>query len=356
MITNEQDEHPGIQGRQHTKTEYPPTSPASLLSWQDRVIFGTLNRDLADELAKRIEAAICKGVNSLPLLEEGQAKSFLTNTLMHKFLRNIDVLEAYCAHHVLTVRKFPLEKRKRVEQVSRYGSSVLDEISHIEQCKITNSSNVNTDGNIVRDDLTSRIPSQSNSVPSDRENISVQRQLSYLREELKNARNDRMELQVQQVSLHDAEMIANKIEIELTSNHATFANLTVLEKQNYQETDSDSAMQKQVTRVVSDGFTVHELTREAQAILSNLDRKRRERGKNSTEHTEEGDDDPFYKNFMPSVKKPRMSPEEAYHRHKEQLGLFVDTTNRDSAKHPNSTLRAIKDILATKQTNSLTSS
>jgi hypothetical protein len=271
-----------------------PTS----LSEQDDLVYGTLNHDLADVLAERIQDAVTKGLDDLPLFEdEGLTKSKLHDTLIHKFVRNIDVLEAYSAHHVLTLRPFPLAKRKRIVQVFLKGKESLEDISLATDREASSA--------------TANIPTR-NQLPSQQERTALQDELERLQDRLKKAKLERRNLLLQQRSLQRAEQLSSKVTETLESHHP----------------DTINPANQQVMAAVTDGNSLQELTAEAQTILEKLDRQKRGRTELQEEDNDD-DDDPFF--AKPMNKHPRLSLEEEYRRQRKQLGLLTDCTNHQNA-------------------------
>jgi hypothetical protein len=286
---------PDAAASPHLETD---SSVPTLLSEQDHVVFGRMNHELTDFLAGRIEETIQRTVmGGLPLLEDGPAKTQLQDTLVYKFVRNIDVLEAYCAQNVTTLRKYPPATRKRIVQVLRNGERVLD--------SLPTSPFIDSNNSI----LETSIPTKD-MLPSKSESKSLQDDLVNLQERLKAARSVRNDLLVQQKSLQRAQSITSRF-METLEKHRPMV-----------DTDASSSMvMQQVNAVVTDGNSVHQLTEEAQTILDKLNRQKRP----PASKADEEEYDPFFSETV--VKQPRLSLEEAYHQDRKHLGLLRDTTN-----------------------------
>ncbi|KAG7351743.1 hypothetical protein IV203_007791 [Nitzschia inconspicua] len=309
---------------QSAPTSTPAASSSSiplLLSEQDNYVFGSLNKDLTDFLAERIEQTLQNTVvEGLPLLENGPAKTQLQETLVYKFVRNIDVLEAYCEQNVLTLRKFAPATRKRIVQVLKHGNDSLTSIpSFDDSISISNSDTV-------------IIPTKD-MIPSSADSKTLQDDLEQLQERLNAARQVRNDLLVQRKSLERAQSITNRL-METLQQHKPMI-----------DTDgTSSTIVQQVNTVVTDGNSVHELTEEAKTILEKL--KRQEKRPSSSQPEEHELDDPYFANTM--VKQPRLSLEEVYHRDRKELGLLRDTTNssdKGNRVSPSAKLIAFKNLL-----------
>ncbi|KAG7365852.1 hypothetical protein IV203_028522 [Nitzschia inconspicua] len=312
---------------QSESTSTPAASSSSsssiplLLSEQDNYVFCNLNKDLTDFLAERIEQTLQNTVvEGLPLLENGPAKTKLQETLVYKFVRNIDVLEAYCAQNVLTLRKHAPATRKRIVQVLKHGKGSLSSIPSFD------------DSNSISNSDTVIIPTKD-MIPSSADSKTLQDDLEQLQERLNAARLVRNDLLVQQKSLERAQSITHRL-METLEQHKPMI-----------DTDrTSSTIVQQVNTVVMDGNSVHELTEEAKTILDKL--KRQEKRPSSSQPEEQEFDDPFFSNTM--VKQPRLSLEEVYNRDRKELGLLRDTTNssdKGNRVSPSAKLIAFKNLL-----------
>ncbi|KAL3908857.1 MAG: hypothetical protein SGILL_008320 [Bacillariaceae sp.] len=298
-----------------------PTTPIE----QDSLVFGTLNRDLTDFLAERIRHAVQHHVvKELPLLEEeAAARHQLQETLVYKFVRNIDVLEAYCEEKVLTLRNFPPAKRKRIIQVMKKGKSSLPDIA-LPPSAMTAASSLPT----------------KDMIPSQDDMKDLQQDVQQLQIRLEAARATRNALLAEQHGLDKAEAAIDKVTETL---------------QQHQETTTTSVT-TQVNAKVTDGNSVQHLTQEAQTIVEKLDTKQREKrqrrqgeeanGTQDDENAEE--DDPFFASSAVTTKQPRLSLEENYRRDCKALGL-QDKTNTDAnleaPSAPLAKVRGLKQLL-----------
>jgi hypothetical protein len=271
------------------------------LTDQDTLVFGSLNRELTDFLAERVRLAVEKEiVKGLPLLEdEDVARHQLQEKLVYKFVRNIDVLEVYCEHNVLTLRKFPPAKRKRIAQVMLQGKESLPDIAFP---PMTVNTNEGTSAALPTKDM----------IPSQIDMDSLRQELQQLQLHLEAARSTRNNLLLERHSLDTAQRTIGKIARTLE-----------------QHSVNTSSAPSEVNARVTDGNSVRHLTQEAQAIMDNLDarkEKRKQMGENGKgTDDDDSNDNPFFASPV-VAKQPRLSLEEAYRRDCQQLGLR-DTTN-----------------------------
>ena len=227
---------------QKKKTTMPTMTPASkkpnqpeeeedgvLVEDADMIVYGTINTELQDALAAGIERAIVEGVERLPLLnnnsyrkrkslgvvppplhnatkdtsllvpfdeqpketrkeneeeeeeETTTPKQRLIETLRYKFVRNVDVLEAYCACHVLTVQHHPPGRRKRIVQVMQQGLESL-------------TPPILPTTTTTRPASETVIPQNQSELPSDEDVQCVKDEVEQLQVKLATARRERNEL------------------------------------------------------------------------------------------------------------------------------------------------------------------
>jgi hypothetical protein len=307
------------------------TSLPLSLSEQDHVVFGSINHDLTDFLAARIEHTIQQTVmEGLPLLDDGPPKMKLQQTLVYKFVRNIDVLEAYCAENILTLRKYHPSTRKRIVQVLQQGEVSLEDVPYPR----------NDSGR--RDKCTDSIIPTKDMIPSSTASKSLQDELENLHERLKAARSARDDLLVQQKSLARAQSFISLV-MQVLELHKPMVDVD----------GSLPMVSHQVDTVVTDGHSVHELIQEAQTILNKINRPKRPSASQS-QNDDNGleDDSVFYQTLL---KHPRLSLEEKYKRDLIQLGLLRDTTNQETRFDDGETvnaskLKALKKMLKSKPT------
>jgi hypothetical protein len=371
------------------------TSSLSLLSEQDQVVYGTLNKELADVLAEQITIAIRNGVDSLPLLDDdcyrkssntssntssrtakqqekkqddhqaetndndaktkkttsdtGTPKQNLCQTLKYKFIRNVDVLESYCAHHLFTLKKHLPARRKRiVSTITSNGLEVLplsSSTSEQEQQKSNEQEEEEEDDHSPTTTTTTTTSIRSkNELPSSKEVSNLMNEVSTLQKQLELMRKERNELLVLQESTKRAEVYVN----EITKTATTTAG------------DNKEIIQK-TEIVVTDGNTIGRLADEAKNMIQKLDtttttmkkRGNNEHGKDGEEgdddDNDEEDDDQFdfeqqdHNNGSNKRLKP-LSMKETYEQDKKQLGLSLND-NANANANANDGLNTIKDML-----------
>jgi len=293
------------------------------LAEQDALVYGNLNSEFADALTREIEAAITESVNSLPLLDgnnfrgksltnlednetskdkeeesDKTPKERLWDTLRYKFVRNVDVLEAYCAYHVLTLRKHPPARRKRIVSVLKDGFNVLPALETQEETPEVNQS----------------YPTRSE-IPSKEEQESLVKELELLKAEIEAAKEKRNALKVELESAKLAEQAASEV-------------VTTLEENMPEDVHKD------VFTKAEQSNTMGLLAEEAKTLIGKLDGIKRNRADDGEENFEFVQrEDPLFKasNRMGNKrhKKP-LTLEEAYRQDRRQLGLLRDSTNDDN--------------------------
>lgn len=300
-------------------------SVPTLLSEQQKLVFGAMNKRLTDFLAARVEQTIQSTVmEGLPLLEVGPSKAKLQEALVYKFVRNVDVLEAYCEQNLLTVRNYAPATRKRIVQVLTTGEKSLQTLEHIED----NRSSSSLDIEIPRKDM----------LPSSSDTKLLHDGLSQLQERLKAARMVRNGLISQRKSLVRAQSMASRV-VESLRKHDPVVNIN----------GGAAVVTQQVNSAITSGNSIAQLSLEAQHVLDKL-KSRRDKRLLPSQSEEHEDDDPFFV-AAASSKQPRLSLEENYLRDRKQLGLLQDSTNISGTsdvgdkRSPTYHLNAIKNLL-----------
>ena len=79
-------------------------------------IFGSLNAVICEELSQRLEAALEKGLQTLPSVGD---KAPMLSTIRETYWRNIDLLEIYNRRNIFTLQSFPVTKRTAIAQLYR---------------------------------------------------------------------------------------------------------------------------------------------------------------------------------------------------------------------------------------------
>eukprot|EP00536_Pseudo-nitzschia_multiseries_P003548 jgi/Psemu1/284481/fgenesh1_pg.56_\ len=299
---------------------------------KDFAVFGRLNTQLADALAERIEAAIAWGVDSLPLLDDDcyrgsngrqnntnssnnstignpSPKERLRETLRYKFVRNVDVLEAFCAHHVLTLRKHPPARRKRIVAVLRDGPRALDPPLDATAPEIIgDGGNGNAASQSLPEQQQQHYPTRSD-LPTPDECASLSRDLDRLRADLAEARSRRNELVAELASIRRAGDVAAGAAGAIRESSATVGNARL-----------------KVRGFVEDSRVLDQLKDDAKTLTGKLDTIKRNRDPSDTGTTfGVGDDDPLDRII---AKRPKvLAPMEAYQRDRRVLGLLRDSTN-----------------------------
>jgi hypothetical protein len=339
---NKEEHH---KGKAKTETVVP-----SSLSDQDMAVYGNLNARLADIFTERIEAAISKGVDSLPLLDGDDCyrrkslsslseeeenvptdktkspKQRLWDALRYRFVRNVDILEAYCAHHVLTLRKHPPARRKRIVAVMMDGIKALPTLpSKVDDDE--KNKEKGTGGEVEA--KTGKLYPTRTEIPSEEETKDLAEELSRLQAQLESAKQKRNALLASVESANRAEQAVSDVIATIEANLPTSL--------------EQDAIRSNVSGKVEKGNTVSLLAEEAKTLVGKLDGIKRNRSNNS-QNKDGGEnnidgfdfvqrDDPLHKasHRIGNNKRQKslLSLEEAYRKDRRELGLLRDSTNNN---------------------------
>ena len=316
------------------------SSVPSSLEDQDLAVFGDLNARFADAFTEQIEIAITKGVDSLPLLDgdcyRGNSsqkassdeidnkppKQRLWDALRYRFVRNVDVLEAYCGHRLFTLRKHLPARRKRIVTVMRNGVECLSPLN----------ANDETKGNKNGEEEPTKYPTRSE-LPSEEQRKDLVSELFRLQAELEAAKQKRNALLASVESSKRAEQAVADAVATVEANIPTL---------------QDGTIRSNVSDKVEKGNVVGLLAEEAKSLVGKLDGIKRDRNKKKESDDEEFDfvqqDDPLFKasNRVGNKRHKPLSLEEAYRKDRRQLGLLTDSTNDIASKGINlSALRSM---------------
>lgn len=333
----------------------PPAETATTLEDQDAVVYGTISHDMADMLVEQIEEAIQTSViGQLPLLQNNQeAKERLKSKLRYKFVKNVDVLEAYCDHNVLTLRKHPIARRKRIVKVLELMKKAADAGTSIESLMEKSSESdfieaaLNAtavipvgggdDATVVEYFATSQEGTKhptKDEIPTTQQISELDDELETLKQKIAKAKERRDRLLAQTASIFQADAIS------CLASEAVLVPFP---------TRFREAAEQCIERV-SQGQLIGDLTAEAERTVERLDALKRARpqrqhddielsqksagSRQNEENNDMTDDfDPLSSqddHLASRLTKKRLSLEEAYQRDKKQLGL-QDKTNSDLA-------------------------
>jgi hypothetical protein len=257
---------------------------------EDSILFGSMNAQIADALADRIEVNIHKGVQSLPLLKDPTKSKELVDTIHQKYMRNVDVIETYGSRNIFSIQQHPPSRRQRILQafLSSSGSS-----SHDKEKPTTadTTTTATTTANSQPPSLLSSYPSKDQ-IPLPHTLAELQLQVQQLQTDLSAARAHRNTLLTSTKSLEVAQRVSETATAVLPAKF-------------------QHNVQGPVTAAVMGGQGVQELTREAQQLLGKLEERKRER---SDDDDDEEEDDEFeFEKENPIVKKKkRLSLVEEY--------------------------------------------
>jgi len=262
-------------------------------------------------------------------------KQNLVETLTYKFVRNVDVLESYCAHHVMTLRKHPPARRKRIVAVLKNGvQQTLDVL------EIPVGNNDNNDDTGIDTDRSKSYPTQQSEIPTTEEVNQVIEDISQLQLRLEEVRNERNELLALEESTNRAEQYISAVTSKVTA-------------QNQLRHCEEGMVHKNVSTFVANGNTARRLAEETKDMITKLDTLKRDRSnKNTTNNdtdTTVNDEERFDFDFTQqqqqqqdidplgaaeaspnkkrSKRRPPLSMHELYVRDRTQLGLVHDSTN-----------------------------
>ena len=323
---------------------------SSLLDEQNDSVYGTISHDMADVLVDQIEDAIQTTViDALPLLQNNQkAKELLMSTLRHKFVRNIDVLEAFCDHNILTLRKHPVARRKRIVEVVELmkhiaadgndGESMEHKSVDSIQAALNATALIPVDGFVP---ITTPVEEtgvssegfkhpRKDEIPTTEQKADLDADLESLQKKLAEAKKRRDHLLVKTASISQADIITTEASHAALDPHPT----------RFHQSKS------LCSEWISQGQTIGDLTAEAERTLEQLETLKQKRpyqqqnddilfSQRSNGQNEEDDEENTTDDFDPLSSqddaasrptKKRLSLEEAYLRDKKQLGL-QDATN-----------------------------
>jgi len=270
-------------------------------------------------------------------------KQRLIETLRYKFVRNVDVLEAYCACHVLTVQHHPPGRRKRIVQVMQQGLESL-------------TPPILPTTTTTRPASETVIPQNQSELPSDEDVQCVKDEVEQLQVKLATARRERNELLALEESTNRAEQLMDTVKSSTTFQEE-FSNETKM-----------AEIKQDISKMVTDGNTMAHFNEEAKGMMTKLetiqqikdDKKKNGKDTKTNDDTEEEFDFDFEKQqdtmmldpLGPAVitrnrsTQPILSMQELYDQDRKQLGLFQDSTN--------AALHAMKDRLFEQTTKATT--
>jgi hypothetical protein len=248
----------------------------------DTVVFGSLNGRIADAFADRIQAALCEGVRSLPLLYESTKGDALLAKLQKSYLKNVDIVEAYGERNIFTLQMYPPKLRQRITR------AFLD--------KDHNSKDSKTSTTATEFEHSSYKYPAEEQIPSREQSQSLQDEVQALRAQLKAARLRRNALLVASKSKEMAQQATDQLSASLP----------------LQELET---IHTSVTAAVMGGQGLGQLQEQGQQAVNKMDSSKRER--NSPENEEE-------ELVVPASKK-RVSLEEHYREQRQMVDTNLDS-------------------------------
>lgn len=254
---------------------------------QDRLLFASMNSDIADALAERVRVAIVDGVENLPLLTDAAKADALVKRIEKSYMLNIDLIEAYGGRNIFSLRNYNPRRRQRIIQ-----AFLGQDEAPVQESNEKNKSQ--SDDFEVTIENTRPYPSKEE-IPSPEDTSALQDELVKLKERLDAERLRRNQLLAKQKSLEKA--------IEISKD--AVQSLVV---------SSESNVHGPVSKAVSGGKSIQELTKEGKELIKELDETKRDRS------DDENEDHGMATTQFQVTKKKRQSLEEEYRADRMVLG------------------------------------
>lgn len=251
----------------------------------DKLLFGSMNSEIADALAERVRVAIADGVESLPLLTDAAKATAMAKRIEQIYMLNVDLIEAYGNRNIFTIRHYQPKRRQRILQ-AYLGEDLLP----LPESKMSSQKPSQTDANEVSQPYPTK-----EQIPSPEATSALQDELSKLKEQLDEERSKQNQLIAKQKSLQDAIKVSNEAVHSLVVS-------------------SEDNVQEPVSRAISAGKSIQEMTKEGKELMKDLDESKRGRG------DDENDGQGIPSTQLPVIKKKRQSLEEEYRTDRMVLG------------------------------------
>jgi hypothetical protein len=284
-----------------TSTPNEKTPSVATIENEDELLFGSMNSEIADALADRIQATVAEGVESLPLLSDKEKAQSLVRSIEQTYMDNVDIMESYGSQNIFTIRPYKPRRRQRILQACLQALPLKD--NHTTSMKADSQ-----EEEVAYPEYPSK-----DEIPSPQETAALQNELCQLKERLEAAHLRRNDLLAKEKSLESAIAVSN----------AAVQSLVVVSDHHQ--------LHEPVAKAVSDGKAMHELTKEGKEIIQQLDESKRER------NSEDDENDGIIPRTNLNKKKKRMSLEEEYKLDRQVL----QTKNVDS-------LQALRSMLKKK--------
>jgi hypothetical protein len=264
----------------------------------DQAVFGSLSSTIADALCDSVEAALLKGVASLPLLsssseegEEGEEPSaLLMEQLRKKYWRNVDLFELYCRRNIFSLRMYPPKRRQLIVErlltnsSSSEASAVLDDVTV---------GKMNETVTVMPEPAAADDVPTKDQIPSNEQMEAMEKELEELRERLKVAKRRRSAAKKAIKELDALERVVAAAEKPL------------------QDVDP-AAVQQEVTAAVKGAEGLEELQHAGEELATKLEEVKR--GRDPAE-----DDDDEVIDLQAQKKTQKMTLQEKYERDSQGL-------------------------------------
>ena len=305
----------------------------------DRVVFESMNEELADSLAETLQTAINHGVESLPLLSDPDKTTFLKETISEKYMRSVDVIEAYGRRNIFTIRHHPSNHRTQIIEALTNTSNNKDNKDNDMEQKNDETSSLKSPPSAISSSPSStatkeeegeeeegtkqegsessktefQYPSKED-IPSMEAIRSIQEELNRLKTELKALQGRQQQLRVEKVSMESAQRISSE----------SICTIRKIDEDN---------VQSSVTTAVMGGQTIQELTEQGKDVIRKLDdtkKTKREEADDDEIGCGVGDDsmldDMLHKTLLGVAnKKTRLSLEDQYRNDRKQVVTTIDS-------------------------------
>jgi hypothetical protein len=211
----------------------------------DSTIFGAVNSKIADRFSDSIDAALDKGVATLPCLEKEKQQA-MKDLLRKKYLRNVDAFEIYCKRNIFTLcEQTPMRQQEILRRFQELPEGhVPEEILAPE---------ASPEG----DDVSPDYPSLTD-IPSPEELAALESEMKQLRQQSFDLHQKRAQLQHAGKSWEAAEQLAS-----LASE-----NLVCINKEHVME---------QVSHIVQQQHGLVDCHEQGKELLEEMDHAKRER-------------------------------------------------------------------------------
>jgi hypothetical protein len=186
------------------------------------MLFGSLNTEIADYLSSSMDAAVQKGVQTLPMVaavEHGTEQ--LVSMLRSKYYVSADLFELYCSRNVFSLQMYPEKRRAAIAEL--YQTNWDDESEEEEEPSV--SEKVTNDGSCSNDKENSVLDFPSaDQIPSAADLQALEQETVHLRDTLQRLKQRRDAVSTTVKELNVATQLvdlASEAPLLLTSTNTT---------------------------------------------------------------------------------------------------------------------------------------